>query len=135
MNIFKNHTPKPLYCDTCGTNLEKGVPIGATIFNSSFENKPVKWDSRHLEWKTVYVLCLPCVKIVDDGYPDKVLNDNAERILDESPYVIGVLSCSLDKAGNIVPSIIPLNYTRPVNLMRLMLLKLYRQDPRYNSSV
>lgn len=133
--MFKKRTPKPLCCDTCGTSFEKGAAIGAIIYNSSFEDKPAKWNSRDLDWKTIYVLCLPCVKIIDDGYPDKVLNDIAESILDESPYVIGVLSCSLDKAGNITPAIVPLNYTRPVNMMRLMLLKLYRQDPRYNSCV
>lgn len=135
MNLFKKHTEKPLYCDTCGTSFEKGAAIGATIFNSSFKNIPATWDSRVLEWKTLYILCLPCVKIIDDGYPDKGLNDIAESILDKSPHVMGALSCSVDEAGNIVPARTPLNYVRPVNMMRLMLLKLYRQDPRYNSCV
>ena len=127
MSQTGKHSSESLFCDTCGAELAVGVPIGAMIVNPSLELRPPYWESHGLEWKTTYVLCLPCVKIVDDGYADEAVNGCAENMLDAAPYLMGVLSCSLDTSGNIMPSTIPLNYTRPVNLMRLLFLRSYMQ--------
>lgn len=119
----KREGTKTFCCDACGKSYSYsflGGFITAPEYKQNQSNQLMEISGRlsPLEYKTLYGICVSCARQLDRGFEAGI-----EVELDQTPAVWGVLTCSLDDSSNIVPMRTPLNHVRPVNIMRLKVIK------------
>lgn len=110
-------------CDTCGTIYQSWGAVAGVVSNPCYKEGDDELAKClfPLEYKALYALCISCVKRLDHGFHGTI-----EAELDKIPAIWGVLACCVDQSGNIVPMKSKFNYTRPVNMMRLRMIKSVR---------
>ena len=118
--LRRKETTSKFCCDTCGKTYQSWASVAGVVSNPCYKegDDDLAKGLFPLKYKALYALCISCVKMLDHGF-----NGTIEAKLDKMPAVWGVLSCCVDQSGNIVPMKSKFNYTRPVNMMRLRMIK------------
>jgi hypothetical protein len=90
-----------------------------------------------LEWKTLYPICISCIKILDGGFDASFFNDAiGTEIVDKLEnwfYTSFLLLYWTDEFGKPAAGLLgpdsfrPMNFVRPVNMLRVKVIRLFNK--------
>jgi hypothetical protein len=144
MKYQKGISKNTFRCDACGKIFPYSLYGG--VITNPFTSKSVpqqtqKQIARHispLEWKTLYPICISCIKIFDNGFDAHFFDRAVEtQIIDKlknrfhpSFFILSHWTDEFGKAtaGMLEPnSFRPMNFCRPINMLRVKVIRLFNK--------